>query len=82
MPNLLRRASVAARALLLFIGMLALAAHVPAVAQTGEDGVAGTVTAGDGTPVAGARIALVAAHRSASATSDSSGRFTIAGLPG
>jgi outer membrane receptor protein involved in Fe transport len=82
MPNVFRRASVGARALLLFLGILAPFTPLPTSAQPGEASIAGTITAGDGTPVAGARIVLVAAKRSVSATSDSRGHFLLVGLPG
>ncbi len=82
MPNLFRRASVVARATLLCFGILALVSRLPAAAQSADAGIAGTITASDGTPVAGARIELASANGSARSTSDSGGHFVLTGLPG
>lgn len=77
-----RCASVATRASLVFLLVLALCAPLPLRAhEPNVTDIRGSVTAADGTPVAGARVTLTAPHRSFAATTDAKGRFKLKDVP-
>jgi outer membrane receptor protein involved in Fe transport len=80
MSYLIERARTQCVALAALVAIFACAA--PAVAQTPAIDVVGTVTADDGTPVAGASITLSRAGANIEARSDARGIFTVHASPG
>ena len=71
------RACICARLLVIVIS-----AGAPGIAQaqSGAVGVTGSVTASDGTPIAGAPVVLVMQGTSKTVRSDARGRFIIANV--
>ena len=70
------------RAVLLLVGMMAMAGAVPAAAQDGR--IVGRVTDGTGNPVAGARVTLVspdAPQQARTAVTGETGGFEFASVP-
>ncbi|HZV77087.1 MAG TPA: TonB-dependent receptor [Candidatus Babeliales bacterium] len=79
MIRLLARATWWSCALLAVL-VLMLAVRVPARAQANTVSVSGTLSGSDGRPIARGHVTLTSQGLQVTATSDSQGRFTLAGL--